>query len=415
MPTFKYEAKNFGGKKVTGSVQGADQEGAISELRKRNLVVLSVRPTSGGGGGGASALKSLLANSNPDRYKTRGEELVIFTRQLSTMVAAGIPLIEALEILQEQAENAGFAAVLDNVIEDIRSGGDLSNAFAKYPGTFEDIYVAMVHAGEVSGQLDEILVRLAEFMEETQALKREIKAAMTYPVVSLVLVIGITMFLMLFIVPQFREVFGSMDIKLPALTENVLDMADWMKANVMLICGLMVGAFVGAKVYRKSERGKIQLDWLKLHIPVFGPLFRKVALSRFSKTFSTLVRSGVPILESLEIVAQTVGNHVISTAVNRAKESVRQGDTLSEPLGESPEFPPMVVKMIGIGERSGALENLLDKIAEFYDEQVKAAVKSLTSLIEPIMISVMGFLVGTIVLAVFLPIFELQKQLSNRG
>ena len=413
MATFKYEAKDFGGKKVSGSIQGSDQESAVAELRKRNLVVLSVRPT-GGGGQKSSALQGMLSNSNPNRYKPRGEELVIFTRQLSTMVAAGIPLVEALEILQEQAENAGFAAVLDNVVEDIRSGGDLSTAFKKYPNCFEDIYVAMVHAGEVSGQLDEILVRLAEFMEASQELKREIKAAMTYPVVSLALVVGITMFLMLYIVPQFREVFASMDITLPALTENVLDLADWMKANILLQIGVVVGIFVAIQAYKKSPRGKIQIDWMKLHVPVFGSLFRKVALSRFSKTFATLVTSGVPILESLEIVSQTVGNHVLAEAINNAKESVRQGDTLSEPLAASKEFPPMVVKMIGIGERSGALEHLLDKISEFYDAQVKAAVQSLTSLIEPIMISVMGFLVGTIVLAVFLPIFELQKQLASR-
>ncbi len=413
MANFKYEAKNFGGKTVTGTIQGNNQETAIAELRKRNLIVLSVRAA--GGGGQGEALKGLLTDSNPNRYKTRGEELVVFTRQLSTMVGAGIPLLESLEILQEQAENAGFAAVLDNVVEDIRSGGDLSSAFGKYPKCFSDIYVSMVRAGEISGQLDDILVRLAEYMESSAGLKREIRAAMTYPVVSLVLVIGITMFLMLGIVPKFREVFDSMEIDLPQLTAVILNVADWMTANIVAMFFITIALVVGARIYKMSKMGSLHLDWLKLHIPVFGPLFRKVALSRFSKTFATLVKSGVPILGALEIVSETVGNQVISAAVDRARESVRQGETLSEPLSESPEFPPMVVKMIGIGERSGALENLLDKIAEFYDDQVQAAVKSLTSLIEPIMIAVMGFLVGTIVLAVFLPIFELQKKLSQRS
>ena len=413
MPTFKYQAKNFGGKKVTGTVDGSDQDAAIAELRKRNLIVLSVSAGGKSGGDNAGALKALLTDSNPNRYKCRGEELVIFTRQLSTMVAAGIPILEGLEILQEQADKAGFAAVLDSIVEDIRSGGDLSHAFGKFPRCFDTIYISMVHAGEVSGQLDDILVRLAEYMEESANLKREIKSAMTYPVVSLVLVIGITMFLMLGIVPKFREVFDSMDIKLPALTEYTLWLADWMTANVLTMFGGGIALFFGAKYYAKTKRGSYHMDWLKLHVPVFGPLFRKVALSRFAKTFATLVKSGVPILETLDIVSNTVGNQVIARAVDAAKENVRQGETLAEPLAESSVFPPMVTKMIGIGEQSGALETLLDKIAEFYDDQVKAAVKSLTSLIEPIMIAVMGFLVGSIVLAVFLPIFELQKQLAK--
>jgi type IV pilus assembly protein PilC len=414
MATFKYEAKNFGGKKVSGTISGSNQESAIGELRKRNLIVLSVRP-SGGGKSGGGVLKGLLSDSNPNRYRPRGDELVVFTRQLSTMVGAGIPLLESLEILQEQAERAGFSAVLDGVVEDIRGGSDLSSSMQRYPKTFSDIYVAMIRAGEVSGQLDDILIRLAEYMEASQKLKRDIRAAITYPVVSLVLVVGITLFLMLGIVPKFREVFESMEIDLPGLTEAILAIADWMKDNVLIMAGIAVALFVAVRVYRASKTGKRQLDWLVLYVPVFGPLFRKVALSRFSKTFATLVKSGVPILGALEIVSQTAGNQVIASAVDAARESVRQGETLSEPLGQSPHFPPMVVKMIGIGERSGALETLLEKIADFYDDQVSAAVKSLTSLIEPIMIAVMGFLVGTIVLAVFLPIFELQKKLSNRG
>lgn len=416
MANFKYEAKNFGGKAVSGTLAGATQEAVIAELRKRNLIVLAVRPVGGGGGGGAaSGVKAVFTDANPNRYKPRGDELVVFTRQLSTMVGAGIPLLEALEILQEQAERAGFAAVLDSVVEDIRGGTDLSTAMDKFPKCYSNIYVAMIRAGEVSGQLDEILGRLAEYLEASLKLKRDIRAAMTYPIVSLVLVVGITMFLMLGIVPKFREVFESMEITLPALTSAILNIADWMKDNVLAMIGIIVAMVVAGKMYAKSPKGKWQLDWLVLNVPVFGPLFRKVALSRFAKTFSTLVKAGVPILGALEIVSNTVGNQVISKAVDEARESVRQGESLAEPLGRSPQFPPMVVKMIGIGEKSGALEQLLEKISIFYDDQVSAAVKSLTSLIEPIMIAVMGFLVGTIVLAVFLPIFELQKKLSQRS
>jgi type IV pilus assembly protein PilC len=232
--------------------------------------------------------------------------------------------------------------------------------------------------------------------------------------VSLFLVTGITKFLMLGIVPKFRDVFESMEIDLPGLTSAVLKTAEWMKDNVMAMAGIVAAFVIGLKVYMKTKIGQYHFDWFMLHSPVFGPLFRKVALSRFAKTFSTLVKSGVPILAALEIVSATSGNQVISRVVDEARESVRQGDTLAEPLGKSPEFPPMVSKMIGIGEKSGALENLLEKISEFYDDQVAAAVKSLTSLIEPVMIGIMGFLVGTIVLAVFLPIFELQKKLAER-
>lgn len=413
MANFKYEARNFGGKTVTGTIAGDNQEAAVAELRKRNLIVVSVKP-SGGTQAKSGGLAGMVSDSNPDRYSPKGDELVVFTRQLSTMVGAGIPLLEALEILAEQAERAGFAAVLDNVVEDIRSGADLSSAFGKYPRCFSEIYVSMVRAGEASGQLDDILTRLAEYMEASLKLKRDIKAAMTYPVVSLFLVVGITMFLMLGIVPKFREVFSSMDIELPGLTAGVLGVAEWMDANVVVMAVAGAAAIVGFKFYKKTPIGQWHMDWVVLNAPVFGPLFRKVALSRFSKTFATLVKSGVPILGALEIVSATSGNRHIAKAVDDARESVRQGDTLSEPLSKSPHFPPMVVKMIGIGERSGALENLLEKISEFYDDQVSASVKSLTSLIEPIMIGIMGFLVGTIVLAVFLPIFELQKQLATR-
>jgi type IV pilus assembly protein PilC len=418
MPNYKYEAKNFGGKSVVGTLAGQSQDAVIGELRKRNLIVLSVKPTGGEGGaagGGGGGMKGVFTDANPNRYSPRGDELVVFTRQLSTMIGAGIPLLEGLEILAEQAERAGFAAVLDRVVEDIRGGTDLSSSMEKFPKTFSNIYTAMIRAGEVSGQLDEILARLAEYLEASLKLKRDIKAAMTYPVVSLVMVIGITMFLMLGIVPKFREVFESMEITLPALTNTVLNIADWMKDNVLAMIGICIASFIGLKAYAKSKRGAWQIDWLMLNMPVFGPLFRKVALSRFAKTFSTLVKAGVPILGALEIVSATAGNQCISKAVDDARESVRQGETLSEPLGRSGQFPPMVVKMIGIGERSGALEQLLEKISIFYDDQVSAAVKSLTSLIEPLMIGVMGFLVGTIVLAVFLPIFELQKKLSQRN
>jgi type IV pilus assembly protein PilC len=411
MQTFKYQAKNATGKTVNGTMSGESQQEVVGSLRKKNLTVLKVRAA-----GAAKAKKgggsffSLKGNARPNAKK---EELVVFTRQLSTMISAGIPLLESLEILHEQATNPGFAFVLDSIIEDIRGGSDLSMAMEKYPKVFSNIFVSMIKAGEVSGQMDEILVRLAEFLESAAKLVQDIRSAMTYPVVSLVLVLGITTFLMVGIVPKFRDVFASLDIELPALTKYVLAVSFWIKGNILTVIGGSIGFVILTNAWKKTARGAYQWDWLVLKAPIFGPLFQKVGLSRFSRTFSTLIKSGVPILGALEIVSKTAGNHVISKAIDAAQESVRQGDTLSGPLSQSYVFPPMVTKMIGIGEKSGSLEVLLEKISVFYDDQVSASVKGLTSMIEPLMIGTMGFLVGGIVLAVFLPIFKLQEKLAG--
>jgi type IV pilus assembly protein PilC len=409
MQTFKYHAKNASGKTISGTMPGASQQEVIGDLRKKNLVVLKVKAI-GEKNGKQSSFFSMKKAARPSARK---DELVVFTRQLSTMISAGIPLLESLEILHEQATNPGFAVVLDTIIEDIRGGSDLSASMEKFKRVFSNIFVSMIKAGEISGQLDEILIRLAEYLESAAKLKSEIRSAMTYPVVSLTLVLGITGFLMIGIVPKFQDVFASLDIELPGLTRVVLNTSLWIQGNILATLGLVIGVLVLGATWKKTTRGRYQWDWLMLHLPVFGGLFQKVALSRFSRTFSTLIKSGVPILGALEIVSKTAGNVVISEAIDNAQESVRQGDTLSEPLAASPVFPPMVTKMIGIGEKSGSLEVLLEKISVFYDDQVSAAVKGLTSMIEPLMIGVMGFLVGGIVLAVFLPIFKLQEKLAG--
>ena len=346
--------------------------------------------------------------------RVRLQELVIFTRQLATMISAGIPLLESLEILSEQNDNQGFKSVLEDVVAEVRGGSDLSTALAQHPRVFEDIYVNMVRAGEVSGQIDEILIRLAEYLEATAKLRGQIISAMTYPVISLVLIIGIILFLLLVIVPKFQEIFRSMNVKLPWITQALLSTAEFLTNEWIIWVPGTIGAAVLLRAYTKTTVGRRHSDWLKLNAPVFGPLFKKVALSRFSRTFATLISSGVPILGALEIVASTSGNVLIEEVVLEASESVRQGETLATPLAEKPKlFPPMVTRMIAIGEKSGALEALLMKISEFYDQQVEQAVEQLTSLIEPIMICVMGILVGGMVLAIFLPIFELQKQLMQ--
>lgn len=413
MPTFKYAAKTSDGKTVRGTLTANAPADVVADLRKKNMVILDVQETSkragapaAGGGGSAAKVKGRAG-------KARKDELVIFTRQLSTMISAGIPLLESLEVLSNQIDNPGFSKTMKMVAEDVRGGSDFSNALGKHPKVFVKIYVNMVKAGEVSGQLDEILVRLAEYLEATAKLKREIKAAMTYPCVSLVMVLGITMFLMIGIVPQFKPIFESLGIKLPGLTSAVMGCSQWLVRNWLVTLGGVVGAFIGLKFFGRTKAGGFAIDWFLLKMPIFGPLFQKVALSRFSRTFSTLLRSGVPILGSLEIVAETSGNEIIARAVNDARESVKNGNSLSEPLDKTTVFPPMVTRMIAIGEKSGSLEQLLEKISVFYDEQVSAAVKGLTAMIEPLLIGLMGALVGTIVFAVFMPIFEIQKKLAG--
>lgn len=407
---FKYEAKDAAGKVVKGTVSAGSQAEAVADLRRRNLQPVEITRS--------SALGSLFGKGSgkkkvAKKASARRGELEVFTRQLSTMLGAGIPMLEALEILADQAESPGFAFCLDRVVNDIRSGSDLSKAMEPHKRVFSHIYVSMIRAGEVSGQIDIILTRLAEYLEASAHLRSEIKSAMTYPVISLVLVLGIASFLMIGIVPSFKPVFDSLEVELPALTVAIMDIAFFMRDYWYLIFGGLGAAIFGLKVLIKTPKGAYAKDQVMLRVPVFGILFKKVALSRFARTFSTLIKSGVPILGAMEIVSDTSGNLVISRIVDNARDSVRNGETLSDPFSKSNVFPPMVVKMMAIGERSGALDSLLEKIAEFYDQQVEAEVKGLTSMIEPIMIAVMGVVVGGIVLAVFLPIFKLQEKLSG--
>ncbi len=411
MPKFKYLAKSNSSGSVSGTIIAENQAEAIRELRRKNLVILDVKKLEAGG----AIPFSNLVRKGKGRRRRKKDELVVVTRQLATMIGSGVPLLESLEILTEQIEGSRLYSAVMTVVEDIRAGSDLSKSLEKHPKVFPNIYVNMVRAGEVSGQLDDILVRLAEYLEASSRLRREVRAAMTYPAVSLLLVTAITAFLIVVIVPKFRPMFDSLEIKLPAITQFVLDLSEFCQHHWLTVAGGAVGAFLLLQVYGRTERGRYQLDWCKLKAPVFGSLATKVALSRFARTFATLIRSGVPILGALDVVGETVNNRVIHRVVERAKTSVLSGDTLSDPLSTSWVFPPMVTRMIAIGEKSGSMESLLEKISTFYDEQVSAMIKGLTSLIEPLMITVMGGLVFFIVLAVFLPILELQKMLSSGG
>ncbi|MDA0947748.1 MAG: type II secretion system F family protein, partial [Planctomycetota bacterium] len=410
MIQFKYAAKDTGGQTVQGIIQAASKAEAVAELRKRALVVLQLDESS------ARQARSLATLSvGKVKPRAKAQEVVVFTRQLATMIGAGLSLLESLEVLGAQAETPGMRATCEVLVTEVRGGADLSSAMQRCPKVFDHLYVSMVKAGEVSGQMDVILNRLAGYQEETAELRREIKSAMTYPVISMILVVGITMFLMVGVVPTFKGVFDSMELELPAITKAVLATSDWMLANMLLIPAGAAGIAAGVAFLKKTRQGRLVWDHMLLRLPVFGGLLRKVCLARFSRTFATLIRSGVPILSTLDIVSDTAGNAVVAEAVVDARESVRVGQQLSDPLSKRKVFPPMVTRMIAIGERTGALETLLEKIADFYDSQVKAMVKSLTSLIEPLLITFMGVIVGGVVLSIFAPIMSLIEKLSTGG
>ena len=413
MAEFKYAAKGPGGATVEGTIQAETKAEAVAELRKKNLIILRLDE----GSGRKRPFQTRKAGAGAGKAPTRGGrakkgEVVIFTRQLATMVGAGLSLLESLDVLGHQAESKGMKQTCQVLVDAVRGGSDLSAAMEQCPRSFTPLYISMVKAGEVSGQMDIILNRLADYMEAAEELSREIKSAMTYPVISMVLVVGITMFLMMGVVPTFKTVFESLDTDLPAITQMVLDMSNFLRSNAVLVIGGMFASIIGTVVFKKTTTGQRFFDHLLLRLPVFGILFQKVCLARFSRTFATLVRSGVPIMATLDIVAATSGNWVLTKAVLASRDSVRGGNLLSEPLASEKIFPPMVTRMIAIGERTGALETLLEKIAEFYDSQVKAQVKALTSLIEPLLIAFMGIVVGGVVLAIFMPILNMVSNLS---
>ncbi|MHC4606376.1 MAG: type II secretion system F family protein [Planctomycetota bacterium] len=405
MAVFLYEARTADGRKIDGSLKAKDRNAAQGELKKKNLNVLVLSEQR------KTAKKGLFG---PPRPRVKTKDIAVLTRQLATMISAGIPLLESLEILHEQVADPGFKLVLDKVIDRIRSGSDFSTALAEHPKIFSGIFVNMIRAGEAAGQLDTILNRLADYTESIEELKHEIKAAMTYPVISLCLILAITVGLVVGIVPKFKEIFVSLGMeKMPLPTEILMGISNFCRNNfIIAIIGIFVIVFAFLS-YIKTKQGKKQWHWFLLHMPIFGPLFRKVAISRFSRTFSTLIQSGVPMLSALDIVAGTSGNVIIEAAVLKAKEAVSRGETLGDPLTETGVFPPMVTRMIAIGEKTGALEKLLSKISDFYDSEVRTTVKALSSIIEPLLIALMGVIVGLIVLSIFLPIIQLQQKLAS--
>ncbi|HPN56541.1 MAG TPA: type II secretion system F family protein, partial [Candidatus Omnitrophota bacterium] len=372
MPTFKYVAKDQAARNVVGKISAENQAAVIEELRKRHLTIIDVKPVK-------AASKAVFVQKS-----VKPEDLVIFSRQLSTMVDAGIPILQALDALQEQITQAYFQSVVIAVRDDIQMGSSLSAAFAKHPKAFDTLFVNMVKVGETGGVLSAILDRISSYLEKTLKLKRKVKSALIYPAVVVFMAIVITVILLVKVVPTFASIYDSFNSELPAMTQMLIGASDLLKNNLLyLIGGIVLSVFLLTRWYQ-TDRGREALDKASLRVPIFGELIRKVAISRFSRTLATLLQTGVPILESLDIVGKTSGNRVIENVVISVKNNVREGESIATPLVKSGVFPPMVTRMISIGEKSGQLEKMLGKIADFYDDQVDAAVAGLTSIIEPL-------------------------------
>jgi type IV pilus assembly protein PilC len=392
MATFTYTARAFNGDLRTATIDASSRDDVIAQLRKQRLSVVKIDQ---------DASKKIGKGS----IKTR--DVVIFTRQFSTMINSGLPLVQALTILAEQTDNKSLAEVTKKVVFDVESGNTVADALSKHPRAFTNLYVNMVAAGEAGGILDTILMRLATFLEKNDALVRKVKGAMIYPTVIMSVAGIAVVVLLIFVIPVFAGMFASGGMALPLPTRIVIGASGFLKAYWWVIGAVGIsGGYLGKKYYA-TNNGKLVIDRLMLRVPVLGDVLRKSAVSRFTRTLGTLISSGVSILEGLEITAKTAGNRVIQDAIMQSRSSIAGGDTIAQPLQKSKVFPPMVISMIAVGEQTGGLDEMLSKIADFYDEEVDAAVSNLLSLLEPIMIVFLGVVVGGMVVAMYLPIFDM--------
>lgn len=403
MPVFVYEARDASGQRVKDTIEAANRKAATQRLQEQRLTIISLDEKAGGAAGGD-------VGAFFDRFKKVNEQaLTVFSRQFATMINAGLAMVRCLDILSEQTEDKKLQATLDQVRKDVEGGQTLSAALARHPSVFSTLYISMVKAGEMGGVLDEVLERLAGFMEKDFSLKKKVKSALTYPVVILVMALGIVFFLVTYILPTFVELFKGMNLKLPLPTKILIAITEGARNPMVVIpaLGLFVVTIVLLGRYINTPVGRKQYDLLKLNIPVFGLLTKKVAISRFCRTLGTLLSSGVPIMQALEIVGKASGNEIIAMTVTKVRESIREGESIASPLGASGLFPPMVTQMVAVGEETGNLDAMLGKIADFYDTEVEYLLASLTSMLEPIMIVGMGGIVGFIVISVFLPLYQL--------
>jgi len=397
MPVYTWVALTRRGRTLKGDIEAVDETIALSQLKRRRLTVKKIKPKP----------KDLFENVAFMQPKVTNKDIVIFTRQFSTMIDAGLPLVQGLNILADQSENSTFKKILKEVTRDVEGGATLAEALKKHPKVFDNLFVNLVAAGEVGGILDTILQRLATYIEKAEKLKSQIKGAMTYPIVVVSVAILVIAVILIFVIPVFQEMFEGFGKALPLPTQIVVKMSDFMKANIhYMIGGLIVFIFLFKK-YRDTPRGRKRIDTIALKLPIFGPLLKKVAVARFTRTLGTMISSGVPILDALEVTAKTSGNVVLEEVIFEVRSSIAEGQTISEPLAETDIFPGMVIQMISVGEATGALDTMLEKIADFYDDEVDTAVDALTSMLEPLLMVFLGGSIGGLVIAMYLPIFQL--------
>ncbi len=394
MAVFVYQGRSSGGS-AQGEVEAPDRSAAVATLRGRGVLTTSIKEK-----GGAAAPKKVGG-------KVKDKEMAIFTRQFSTMIDAGLPLVQCLTILAEQSESKNLRAVTSMVARDVESGASLAEAFRKHPRTFDDLFTNMIEVGESGGILDIVLQRLSTYIEKAAALKRKIKAAMVYPLTIVGVAFIVVVFMLTFVIPTFAKMFKDLGAELPLPTQIVLWLSEFVQSWILIIMAAIAAGIYALRRYYRTEAGQSAIDTLVLKAPVFGTLVRKVSVARFTRTLGTLVSSGVPILEGLRITARTAGNKVVERAVLATRAAVTAGRTITEPLKTSGVFPPMVIQMINVGEQTGALDAMLAKIADFYDDEVDTAVGALTALLEPLMIVFLGVVIGGLVVAMYLPIFRL--------
>ncbi|MCX5824081.1 MAG: type II secretion system F family protein [Deltaproteobacteria bacterium] len=396
MPIFLWQAETKKGESKKGEIDAADEAAVRGQLRRQGYKSITVK----------NKPKDLFANIPFFQQKVKEKDVVVFARIFATMINAGLPLIQCLDLLEKQEQNKTFAKVIGSIKEDIEGGSTLTDALRKYPKIFDNLFVNLVAAGESGGILDVILQRLSGYMEKAMKLKSTVKGAMTYPIIVGVIAVVIIGGLLIFVVPMFQKMFEGMGGSLPAPTQFLVDLSQFLQDYYLYIGAFMVALYFGFKRFYATEKGTLVVDALVLKAPVFGPLLKKVAVAKFTRTLSTMMQSGVPILEGLSIVSKTSGNKIIEIALMKTRQSISEGKTIAEPLLETNIFPAMVVQMIAVGEATGALDTMLSKIADFYDDEVDAAVGALTALLEPLLMCVLGPAVGFVLIAMYLPIFQ---------
>ncbi|HEV2841213.1 MAG TPA: type II secretion system F family protein [Chthoniobacterales bacterium] len=429
MPRYSYVALDSRGEESTGLVDAASTNEAIGQLRQAGYFPTNVCEEGTAVSPDEKATRRRAKIPHVERVRgsrnivlfqrktVKPKTLMIFTRQLATLIDAGLPLLRGLNVLAKQERDSVLKNTIDKLAESVQDGSTFSEGLAQHPRIFNDLYVNMVKAGELGGVLDLVLARLAEFQEKAQKVKNKVAAAMVYPVIVLSLAVAILAFLLIFIVPKFETIFHDMlgDKPLPAITLFVIGVSDFMQEHWAVLLGSVVIAFAGYKFAARTRAGRAVIDKVKLRAPLFGDLIRKTSISRFSRTLGTLVTSGVPILQALEITRETAGNTVIARAISQVHDSVKEGETIVQPLEASRAFPPMVISMIDVGEETGQLPEMLLKVAEVYDDEVDNSVAALTSLLEPLMIVLLALIVGTIVIALFMPLISIISGLQQQG